>query len=85
MPITPLHFGPAIAGKAVAPKCFSVLAFGFTQVIIYADAGFYLEIISKLAAAPNALFPRRHPSFPRRRESIGLGQRHEETSETDLF
>ena len=42
MPITPLHFGPAIAGKAVAPKHFSVLAFGLTQVIIDAEAGFYL-------------------------------------------
>ena len=42
MPITPLHFGPAIAGKAVAPKHFSVLAFALTQAIIDAEAGFYL-------------------------------------------
>lgn len=42
MPITPLHFGPALSGKAVAPKHFSVLAFGLTQVIIDAEAGFYL-------------------------------------------
>ena len=42
MPVTPLHFGPAIAGKAFAPKHFSVLAFGLTQVIIDAEAGFYL-------------------------------------------
>ena len=42
MPITPLHFGLAIAGKVVAPRYFSVLAFGLTQVIIDAEAGFYL-------------------------------------------
>ena len=42
MPVTPLHFGPAIAGKAFAPKHFSVLAFGLTQVIIDAETGFYL-------------------------------------------
>ena len=38
----PLHFGPAIMGKAVAPKHFSFLAFGLTQVIMDAEAGFYL-------------------------------------------
>ncbi len=42
MPITPLHFGPAIAGNALASKHFSVLAFCHTQVIIDAEAGFYL-------------------------------------------
>lgn len=42
MPVTPLHFGPAIAGKAVSPKHFSILAFGLTQAIIDAEAGFYL-------------------------------------------
>ena len=42
MPVTPLHFGPAIAGKAIGRQRFSVLAFGLTQVIIDAEAGFYL-------------------------------------------
>ena len=38
----------------------------------------FLETISKLVAALN-------PSFPRRRESIGFGQRRGEISETDWF
>ncbi len=42
MPITPVHMGPALAVKAVAPRYFSVLVFGITQVAIDAEAAFYL-------------------------------------------
>ena len=34
--------GPALAGKAVAPRYFSFLVFGITQVAIDAEAAFYL-------------------------------------------
>ena len=42
MPITPIHMGPALAAKAVAPRYFSFLVFGITQVAIDAEAAFYL-------------------------------------------
>ena len=42
MPITPVHMGPALAAKAVAPRYFSFLVFGITQVAIDAEAAFYL-------------------------------------------
>ena len=42
MPITPVHMGPALAAKAVAPKYFSFLVFGVTQVVIDSEAAFYL-------------------------------------------
>lgn len=34
MPVTPFHFGPAILAKAIAPRHFSLIAFGVTQVLI---------------------------------------------------
>lgn len=34
MPITPLHMGPALALKAVAGHRFSLMVFGFSQVLI---------------------------------------------------
>ena len=42
MPITPFHFGPALAAKAAAPKYVSFLAFGVTQIVIDAEVVFYL-------------------------------------------
>ncbi len=42
MPITPVHMGPALAVKAVAPKRFSLLVFGVTQVIIDSEAAFHI-------------------------------------------
>ena len=42
MPFTPFHLGPALAAKAVAPRHFSFLIFGFTQVIIDSEAAFYV-------------------------------------------
>jgi len=43
MPITPFHFGPAAAVKAVTPKYFSFVAFGLTQVIIDTEPLFYMS------------------------------------------
>ena len=34
MPITPFHFGPGAAVKAVAPRHFSFTVFAFSQVMI---------------------------------------------------
>ena len=34
MPITPLHMGPALLGKAVLDNRISLIAFGFCQVLI---------------------------------------------------
>jgi len=34
MPYTPLHMGPGLIAKAIAPKHMSVIAFGVTQVLI---------------------------------------------------
>ena len=42
MPITPFHFGPAAAAKAISPKYFSFLVFGFSQLIIDAEPAFYI-------------------------------------------
>lgn len=42
MPITPLHFGPAFLAKAVAPKHFSILAFGFTQAVMDLEPVYYM-------------------------------------------
>ena len=42
MPITPVHMGPALVGKAVAPRYFSFLVFGITQVAIDLEAAFFL-------------------------------------------
>ena len=42
MPITPIHLGPALAAKAVAPRHFSFLIFGITQVAIDSEAAFHL-------------------------------------------
>ena len=42
MPITPLHFGPAALAKGSAPKHFSFVAFGFTQLIIDAEPAYYI-------------------------------------------
>jgi hypothetical protein len=43
MPVTPFHFGPAAAVKAVAPKHFSFAAFGLTQVIMDTEPLFYMS------------------------------------------
>ena len=42
MPITPIHLGPALAAKAIAPRHFSFLIFGITQVAIDSEAAFHL-------------------------------------------
>lgn len=42
MPITPFHFGPALAAKAAAPKHVSFLAFAATQVVIDSEVLVYL-------------------------------------------
>ena len=42
MPITPVHMGPALAAKAVAPRYFSFLVFGITQVVIDAEVAVHL-------------------------------------------
>ena len=42
MPITPVHMGPALAGKAIAPRYFSFMVFGITQVAIDLEAAFFL-------------------------------------------
>jgi hypothetical protein len=34
MPVTPLHMGPALAAKALCGRHFSLLVFGFSQVVI---------------------------------------------------
>ena len=42
MPLTPIHLGPALAVKAAAPRYFSFLTFGVTQVVIDSEAAFYI-------------------------------------------
>lgn len=42
MPVTPFHFGPAAAIKAVTPRYFSFVAFGLTQVVIDTEPLFYM-------------------------------------------
>ena len=42
MPVTPFHFGPAAALKAVAPAHFSFTIFCYSQVITDLESGFYL-------------------------------------------
>ena len=42
MPITPVHMGAALAAKAIAPRYFSFLIFGITQVAIDTEAAFYV-------------------------------------------
>ena len=44
MPVTPFHFGPAAVVKAAAPKHFSFVAFGLTQVIIDTEPAFYMSL-----------------------------------------
>ena len=34
MPFTPLHMGPGMATKAVLGRCFSLVAFGVSQILI---------------------------------------------------
>lgn len=34
MPFTPVHMGPAMAFKAVAPRSFSILLFGYSQILM---------------------------------------------------
>lgn len=34
MPVTPLHMGPGLAVKSIAGRHFSLMVFGFTQVLI---------------------------------------------------
>ena len=43
MPFTPLHMGPGMAVKAAAPRHFSIVVFGLTQI------GFDLEVLWHLA------------------------------------
>ncbi len=43
MPVTPFHFGPAAVAKAIAPRHFSFVAFGLTQVIIDIEPVFYIS------------------------------------------
>ena len=42
MPFTPFHLEPALAVKAAAPRYFSFLTFGLTQVVIDSEAAFYI-------------------------------------------
>ena len=42
MPITPFHFGPAVAAKAISPGYFSFLVFGFTQLVIDAEPAYFI-------------------------------------------
>ena len=42
MPITPIHLGPALVAKAIAPRHFSFLIFGITQVAIDSEVAFHL-------------------------------------------
>ena len=42
MPITPFHFGPAVAAKAISSRYFSFLVFGFTQLVIDAEPAYYI-------------------------------------------
>jgi hypothetical protein len=34
MPVTPFHFGPSLLVKAAAPRSFSMIAFGVSQIVI---------------------------------------------------
>ena len=34
MPITPLHMGPALLGKAALDRRFSLIAFGMAQILM---------------------------------------------------
>lgn len=42
MPITPFHFGPAAVAKGMAPRRFSFVAFGLTQLIIDSEPAIYM-------------------------------------------
>ena len=42
MPFTPVHLGPALAVKAAAPRHFSFLVFGLTQVVIDSEVALYM-------------------------------------------
>jgi hypothetical protein len=42
MPFTPLHFGPGLAAKAVAPGYFSFTVFIFSQVLIDLEPLYYM-------------------------------------------
>jgi hypothetical protein len=42
VPFTPFHLGPAAAIKAAAPRRFSFLVFGFSQVLIDLEPGYYM-------------------------------------------
>jgi hypothetical protein len=42
MPFTPFHLGPAAAIKAAAPRRFSFLVFGFSQVLIDLEPAYYM-------------------------------------------
>jgi len=42
MPLTPFHFGPAAAIKAIAPAHFSFTVFCYSQVVIDLETGFHL-------------------------------------------
>lgn len=44
MPLTPFHFGPAIALKAAAPAYFSLSAFTLSQILIDLEPLYYLII-----------------------------------------
>ncbi len=42
MPFTPFHLGPALAVKSLARKYFSFTLFGFSQIMIDLEPGYYL-------------------------------------------
>ncbi len=42
MPVTPFHFGPGALAKAAAPKHFSLIVFGLTQVAIDLESLYFL-------------------------------------------
>ena len=44
MPITPFHFGPAAAVKAVAPRHFSFTMFVFTNIVIDVEPLYYMAM-----------------------------------------
>jgi len=44
MPITPFHFGPAAAIKAVAPRHFSFTMFAFTNIVIDVEPLYFMAM-----------------------------------------
>jgi len=42
LPVTPLHFGPGLLVKALAPGRFSFTAYAATQVVIDVESGYWI-------------------------------------------